>query len=54
MMFGSDIKMKYADQEAFIIKAIVAGWDTGNPISNSCSYNFLIYRFGHECEADQM
>ena len=52
-MAGSGRKVKYTEQEAFIIKAAVAVWETGNPMRNNSTHDFLIYQFGHECEADK-
>ena len=48
-MNGYGKKVKYVDQEYFIIKAVVTGLGTGNTIRNTYSYGCLVYRLGHKC-----
>lgn len=50
---GSGRKVKYQEQEEFIIAHVVEQWETGNPISKSSAYNILISKFGHESENDR-
>ena len=50
---GSGRKVKYQEQEEFIIAHIVEQWETGNPISKSSPYNILISKFGHKSENER-
>jgi hypothetical protein len=45
-MIGSGRNVKYQDEEAFIIDAIVSAWETGNPLSRSRCYDILISKYG--------
>ena len=50
---GSGRKVKYLEQEEFIIKNVVSRWETGKPLSKSAAYDLLISEFGHENETDR-
>jgi hypothetical protein len=50
---GSGRKVKYAEQETFVVEMIVLKWETGDPLSKQALYNLLISKFGHENESDQ-
>ena len=50
---GSGRKIKYEEQETFIVEAIVVGWETGNPLSKNGAYDLLLCKFGHEHENDR-
>jgi hypothetical protein len=50
---GSGRKVKYPEQEDFLIASVLSGWETGNPLSKSAAYDLLISEFGHESEADR-
>lgn len=50
---GSGRKVKYPEQETCVIEAVVYAWETGNPMSKSAVYDFLLSKFAHENEADQ-
>lgn len=50
---GSGRKVKYDEEEKFIIESVVMGWETGNPLSKGCAYNVLIAKFGHSAEDEQ-
>ena len=50
---GSGKKVRYEEQENFIINIVVTRWETGNPLSKLAAYNLLISEFGHEKEKDQ-
>ena len=50
---GSGRKLKYQEQETFIVQSVLTGWETGNPLSKSTAYDVLISKFGHENETDR-
>lgn len=50
---GSGRKVKYTQQEEFLISTVVMKWETGNPLSKSAAYDLLISTFGHEQEAER-
>ena len=50
---GSGRKVKYQEQEKFIVEMVVLKWKTGNPLRKQAAYDLLICEFGHENEADQ-
>ena len=47
---GSGRKVKYQEQEEFIISHVIEQWETGNPLCKSSAYNILISKFGHASE----
>lgn len=50
---GSGRKVKYPEQEKFLITNVVQRWETGNPLSRAAAYDLLISEFGHELETDR-
>jgi hypothetical protein len=46
-------KLKYEEEEVFIMQQVIERWETGNPLSKS-AYDILIVKFGHETEADRI
>jgi len=51
---GCGRKVKYGEQEEFIVEAVVIAWETGKPLSKSDCYNILIHQFGHTEETEQI
>lgn len=47
---GSGRKVKYQEEELYIVSQVVIGWETGNPLSKSVAYDTIISKFGHEDE----
>jgi len=47
---GSGRKVKYQEQEEFIITPLIKQWETGNSLCKSSAYNILISKFGHASE----
>ena len=45
---GSGRKVKYPEQEEFVIANVVLIWETGNPLSKAAAYDLLISEFGHD------
>jgi hypothetical protein len=50
---GSGRKVKYAEQETFVVETIVLKSETENLLSKQALYYLLISKFVHENEADQ-
>jgi len=42
---GSGRKVKYEEQENFIVEAVVMSWETGKPCTKSDCYNLLMRKF---------
>ncbi len=48
---GSGRKIKYQEQESFIIREVTSAWEQGNPLSKGRCYDILISNFGNDdCE----
>ena len=50
---GSGQKVKFKEQEVFVVETVCWVWETGNPTSKGALYNLKISEFGHEHEADR-